>query len=270
MNGTSRLAVFLLAFLAITHPGVANSQVPAAPQAAAQAHGTREDASRGKDGTPQDFVVCTGWHALCTESLDCQVSGDKANCPCARVNENHIVATAEIQDTEAKRRTLDRCTTGHPCQVDEAPVCKAIQSGRYEVDHARYDWVSTYSYRGWCSILQKGFKACEPQAPGYTGDRSWAICDAAPCTENPDPSNPEKPLSCQCRVQQSAFVGLDGCSGLNGGIMSSFPASAWDFQRNTYPFAMPGYEYVQGACNALRSDPLPHAQEGGSGEGNRR
>jgi hypothetical protein len=32
---------------------------------------------------------------------------------------------------------------------------------------------------------------------------------------------------------------------------------AWDFQNNTYPFPMPGYEYVQGACAPLGSDPLP-------------
>jgi hypothetical protein len=32
--------------------------------------------------------------------------------------------------------------------------------------------------------------------------------------------------------------------------------SGWDFQNNTYLFPMPGYEYVQGACAPLKSDPL--------------
>ncbi|WP_430233688.1 hypothetical protein [Nitrosomonas communis] len=99
--------------------------------------------------------------------------------------------------------------------------------------------------------------ACDQYTPGYTGDLYWAICDAAPCTENPNSSNPDKPLSCQCRVENTPFVGFGGCTGVNGGIMSSFPLWAWDFQRNTYPFAMLGYEYVQGACATLKSDPLP-------------
>jgi hypothetical protein len=80
----------------------------------------------------QDFVVCTGWHALCTASPDCRMNGDTADCDCLRVNEPHIVATAEIQDSAVKRLTLTECTNEHPCDVDEAPVCKAIQEGRYK------------------------------------------------------------------------------------------------------------------------------------------
>ena len=63
---------------------------------------------------PEDFVVCSGWHALCSASPDCQMNGEKASCDCARVNENHIVATNEIQDLMAKRLTLARCTNTHP------------------------------------------------------------------------------------------------------------------------------------------------------------
>ena len=43
---------------------------------------------------PQEFVVCTGWHALCTASPDCKMNGDKADCDCLRVNETHIVETS--------------------------------------------------------------------------------------------------------------------------------------------------------------------------------
>jgi hypothetical protein len=185
------------------------------------------------------------------------VNGDEANCDCLRVNETHIVETTEIQDAAVKRLTQAKCTNKHPCDVDQAPVCKAIKHGKYKVNNVEYDWVSTYSYRGWCSLLPK-LRACDQHATGYTGDLYWAICDAAPCTESQNPSNPDRPLICQCRVvQDTPFVGTNGtCTGDRGGIMSSFPLWAWDFQRNTYPIPVPGYEYVQGACAPLTSDPL--------------
>lgn len=207
--------------------------------------------------TPQEIVVCTGWHALCTASPDCTVNGDKADCDCMRANEAHIMVTSEIQDSAVKRLTQIKCTNVHPCDVDQAPVCKAIKYGQYEVDNVKYDWVSTYSYRGWCGLLQWNLQSCYPDAPGYSGDSKWAVCDGAPCTENRNSSDPNRPLSCQCRVvENEPFVGMKGsCTGDNGGIMSSMPVSAWDFEKNTYPFPMPGYEYVQGACAPLKSDP---------------
>lgn len=206
---------------------------------------------------PQEFVVCTGWHALCSASFDCKMNGDTADCDCMRVNEAHIVLTTEIQDTEVKRQTQIKCTNVHPCDVDQAPICEAIRNGQYEVDNVKYEWVSTYSYRGWCSILDLKFTACDPGADGYVGDSYWAICDAAPCTENRNPSDPNRPLSCECRVVKDIpFVGMkDSCTGDNG-IMSSMAASGWDFQNNTYSFPIPGYEYVQGACTPVGSDPL--------------
>ena len=205
---------------------------------------------------PQELVVCTGWHALCSASTDCRVNGDKADCDCLRVNETHIVMTTEIQDIVVKHLTQTKCTNEHPCAVDEAPVCNAIKYGKYSVDHVKYDWVSTYSYRGWCNIFLK-FKPCDQRSAGYAGDPDWAICDAAPCTENPTPSNQEKPLVCQCRVvKNTPFVGTNGgCKGDGGGIMSSFDLWAWDFENKTYPIPVPGYEYVRGACAPLTSDP---------------
>lgn len=215
----------------------------------------RSPTTSARSRVAQEFVACTGWHALCSASFDCKLSGDKATCDCMRVNETHLVETSEIQDTAAKRLTLATCTDEHPCQVDQAPVCKAIADGQYRVDDVTYEWVSTYSYRGWCSLLAEKPKACDPGAAAYTGDTSWAICDAAPCTENPNPSDPVRPLSCQCRVERTAFVGPGGrCTGDNRGIISSFPLSAWDFESNTYKTPMPGYEYVQGACAPLSSD----------------
>jgi len=217
---------------------------------------TTDNGTQNFIDAPQEFVVCNGWHALCTASTDCTMYGDKADCDCMRVNETHIVYTSEIQDTVVKNLTQAKCTNKHPCDVDQAPVCYAIKYGQYEVNGIKYDWVSTYSYRGWCSLLN--LTSCDQTATGYSGDRYWAICDAAPCTENQNASNPDKPLICQCRVRDTPFVGMNGsCTGDNGRIMSSMPLWAWDFQNNTYPFHMPGYEYVEGACAALKSDPLP-------------
>ncbi len=214
--------------------------------------------SNSTTNVPQPLVICTGWHALCTDSTACQVNGMGANCDCMRVNETHIVETGEIQDQAVKLRTLRRCTMEHLCAVDEAPVCAAIKNAQYQVDNVKYRWVSTYSYRGWCTLLQRKLAACYPGTDGYKGDLNWAICDVAPCIENPDPADPNKPLSCQCRVKEGSFVGTNGtCTGDNGGIMSSMPTELWDFTNNTYAAPMPGNQYVRGACDPLKSDPPP-------------
>ena len=257
MNRVGGLVLRALVVLAMANLNFVSAQAETAPQPAAQVDEKAASSNRRFIDTPQELVVCTGWHALCSASTDCKVNGDKADCDCFSVDETHIVETSEIQDRAIKRLTEAKCTSEHPCDVDQAPVCKAIKNGKYSVDNVKYDWVSTYSYRGWCSLLSK-LKACDLHATGYSGDLRWAICDAAPCTEKQHPSNPHKPLSCQCRVvADTPFVGTNGsCTGDDGGIMSSFPLSAWDFRNNTYPIPVPGYEYVQGACAPLTSDPL--------------
>lgn len=255
MKRVGNFVIRSLVALAMAHLTFVNAHAQQTLTPAAQ---VAEGNSHNSVNAPQELVVCTGWHALCTASPDCKMNGDQATCDCLRVNETHIVETTEIQDPAIKRMTQIRCTNVHPCAVDQAPVCGAIKSGQYEVDNVKYNWVSTYSYRGWCSLLQQKLVACDPTAPGYGGDVNWAICDAAPCTENPNPSDPNRPLSCQCRVvENTPFVGTNGsCIGENGGIISSMLASGWDFQNNTYTFPMPGYQYVQGACAPLQSDPL--------------
>lgn len=220
--------------------------------------GAGEKPENSPAGAPQAFVACTGWHALCSASTDCKMRGDKAYCDCWRVNETHIVETTEIQDTSVKRLTQARCTEKHPCDIGEAPVCKTISNGRYKVGNVNYEWVSTFSYRGWCSLLKVQPKACDQHAEGYNGDLYWAICDVAPCIKKRNPSDPDRPLSCQCRVQNTPFLGTNGsCTGDNGGIMSSSPLSSWDFKNNTYRIPLPGIDFVQSACAPLRSDPFP-------------
>ena len=247
MKTVGRLVVASLVFLAIADVGLVDAQAEKVAQPKGQV---------GHD-VPQEFVVCTGWHALCSASPDCTMNGDKANCDCLRVNETHIVDTTGIQDAAVKRLTQAKCTAEHPCGVDQAPVCKAIKYGKYKVDNVKYDWVSTFSYRGWCSLLEVKPVACDQHATGYTGDLYWAVCDGAPCTENQNPSDPDRPLSCQCRVERTPFVGTNGtCTGDKGGIMSSSPLWTWDFQNNTYRIPLPGLEYVEGACAPLKSDSL--------------
>jgi hypothetical protein len=261
MKKVERLVIKSLVFLAIVNPDFVIAQAQNAPQPVAQAGEKTNNSSHNFSNAPQEFVVCTGWHSLCSASYDCKMNGDKADCDCLRVNEPHIVETASIQDTAVKHLTQAQCTTRYPCDADQAPVCKAIAYGQYEVDNVAYDWVSTFSYRGWCSLLQGRPKACDPSAADYTGDLYWAVCDGAPCTENQNPSDPNKPLSCQCRVENARitpFLGTNGsCTGDNGGIMSSSPLWTWDFQNNSYRIPLPGMEYVQGACAPLESDPLP-------------
>ena len=259
MKRVEGLLLKSLVFLAIANLNLVNVQAQAAPQPVEQ---VSEKTDGRTHNLPQAFVVCTGWHALCTASYDCRIKSDgTVDCDCMSVNESHVVETSAIQDTAVKRRTQAECTNKHPCDVDQAPVCKAIRYGQYEVDNVKYDWVSTFSYRGWCDLLQVEIKACDPRLADYIGDRHWAVCDAAPCTENANPFDPNRPLTCQCQILNTPFLGTNGsCTGDNGGIMSSSPLLTWDFTQKTYRIPIPGLEYVQGACAPLRSDLLPARQ----------
>lgn len=238
------VAISFAAWMALVH-------LPSCVAAAGEKDGAESRA------VPDIVVTCTGWHALCTASTDCQRNGDRAACDCLRVNEPHIVMTDEIHDPVLRRMTQARCNSKHHCEVDEAPVCKVIRDGQYEVNGVKSKWVSTYSYRGWCGLYRA--KACNLDDEGYRGDRVWAICDAAPCTETVNPLDPNRPLTCDCRVvSEKSFVGTkDSCTGENGGIISAMELWAWDFEKNTFSLPVPGYEYVGPACAALKSDPYP-------------
>jgi hypothetical protein len=117
----------------------------------------------------------------------------------------------------------------------------------------KYDWVSTFSYRGWCDLYRP--RACDPSEPGYVGDSQWTICGVAPCTEMPNPTDPERPLNYQCRIRSGPFVGTkDSCTGESGGIISAMPLEVRDFENKTFTASVPGFDRVRAACAPLRSD----------------
>src|SRR5512140_3087602 len=109
--------LFVLVFLATANLNFADARAQNAAQPAAYVGEKTDSSTRNFPNAPQVFVVCTGWHALCSASPDCKMKGDKASCDCLRVNETHIVETFAIRDPVAKRLTQARCTSGHPCEV---------------------------------------------------------------------------------------------------------------------------------------------------------
>jgi hypothetical protein len=195
----------------------------------------------------QGTVECTGWHALCSLATDCKVVNEEhADCPCWQVNEQYVVVTADISNPDIKEETQSGCTSAHPCAVDESPVCQAIKSGNYTVDGHRYEWVSTYSYRGWC----------ENWKPVRCDAAPWADCMTSPCVENHDRrTDHDRPLVCRCNVKTESFVGTDGrCKSRRGEVMSTINQKFWNFHDKKFTLDMPGYEYVQGACAPIHSD----------------
>lgn len=197
---------------------------------------------------PQAVVECRGAHALCNASIDCQRQGkSKALCPCWNVNEPHLVQTEKIQDELARLETRRRCTKATPCAIDEAPICRVIQEGRYRVDKVTYPGVSTFSYRGWCQTFRP-ISCAAQQGP-------WADCMGAPCQRNP--SNPDRPWTCACSLQHNAFVGINGrCDSPAGQVMSTFARPLWNFETGAFSVPLPGNAFVNiGACRFLRSDP---------------
>ena len=196
---------------------------------------------------PQGAIQCTGWHALCSLATDCRVIDGVAYCDCWKVNEPYVVITADIQDLQVKADTEKACTSVHPCEMDEAPVCKAIKDGTFTVDGIKYEWVSTYSYRGWCDNWN----------PVQCDAGPWADCMTYPCTENQNPTDPNRPLVCQCTVKHLPFVGSNGgCVTGEGEVMSTINQLLWNFDQNQFTLSMPGYEYVKGACAPILSDPV--------------
>ena len=78
---------------------------------------------------------------------------------------------------------------------------------------------------------------------------------AAPCQKNPN--NPDRPWTWQCRIQNSAFAGMNGsCDSAAGQVMSTFERPLWHSQTGAFTLPLPGDDFLNmGACRFLRSDP---------------
>jgi hypothetical protein len=125
MKSVSILVFKPLVFAAIVSLSFVIAQAQNTPKPAKQAG--EESIIRSAHefpNAPQDFVTCSGWHALCSASNDCRMNGDKADCDCMRVNETHIVQTSSILDPMVKHFNDAKCTKAHPCKVDEAPFVR--------------------------------------------------------------------------------------------------------------------------------------------------
>jgi len=85
-----------------------------------------------------------------------------------------LLRRLEIQDAAVKSLTLAECTNERPCDVDQAPVCKAIRHGSFQVNGVEYKWISTYSYRGWCSLIAVKPVPCDQKAKAIPG---FVLCD---------------------------------------------------------------------------------------------
>jgi hypothetical protein len=185
---------------------------------------------------PQPFVVCTGQHALCSFADHCQLSSDgkTANCDCWDVNDTYIVRTSAILDPNAKQATLAACTTAHPCNTDQAPVCQSIANNQFAVNGVTPARVSAFSYVDFCGKFK----------PVTCDSGPWASCMTAPC--EPNRKDPNKPLTCTCPVANGPFLGLQGhCAQPTGTVMSTVPAS-FNFS------LLPGSAFVLESCLALK------------------
>jgi hypothetical protein len=214
-------------------------------------YGSISSAQVATQGMPQASVECSGWHALCSLATDCKIDPYQAGCDCWKVTEQHIVVTSHIKDetfggAPIKELTQSKCTKLHPCGLDQAPVCQAIKNLL-----PNGQWVSTFSYRGWCEHWDP--VKCEGPDAG-----PWADCMTSLCTKIQDPKDPNRPLSCQCQVNTGNFVGTEGsCQTQQGTVMSTIPLASWDFRNGTFSFSVPGDEYVKESCLPVSSDREP-------------
>ena len=71
MKKVGSLVLKTLVFLAVANFNLVNVQAQNGPQTTPG--GKKRD-------VPQEFVVCTGWHALCSASFDCRMIGNPGSC----------------------------------------------------------------------------------------------------------------------------------------------------------------------------------------------
>lgn len=191
--------------------------------------------SSAQASTPQDRVLCSGPHVLCSLA-PCEIKDDAtAICRCVEVNDTYAVSLSEIRNDDVSAATKARCTASSPCSLDSAPVCEAIKRGNIEFGSVRVEpgMVSTFSWGGWCSATE-----FDPSRPAVCSPSPWAACMTAPCRRNKDGGGS---VDCQCTWQNSSWIDFRGGGKECSKMVSSVPA---DFDMQQMPFA----SQVLGAC----------------------
>eukprot|EP00747_Dinoflagellata_sp_TGD_P184752 gnl/TRDRNA2_/TRDRNA2_40671_c0_seq2.p1 gnl/TRDRNA2_/TRDRNA2_40671_c0~~gnl/TRDRNA2_/TRDRNA2_40671_c0_seq2.p1 ORF type:complete len:224 (-),score=20.35 gnl/TRDRNA2_/TRDRNA2_40671_c0_seq2:6-677(-) len=187
---------------------------------------------------PQARVQCHGPHALCTMASCSEASHDPITltatmtCDCWFVNSTFAVSQDEILNSSVQSATRSSCTTAHPCQVNEAPVCSAIAEGSVFLgQRTAPGLVSAFSWEGWCSRVQHHTAKVCSASP-------WAACMTAPCSRHSESGK----VSCTCPVTESQWIDFDGggCSR----YISTVPAG-FDMR------VIPGSEFALQACGDL-------------------
>ena len=105
---------------------------------------------------PQARVQCTGPHTLCTHAPCEMVTPTSAVCHCVAVNDTYEVSLDEILNGTLQAETKARCTEASPCELNAAPVCRAVREGGvFGGRAAGPGMVSTFSWAGWCEVNGK-------------------------------------------------------------------------------------------------------------------
>ena len=79
-----------------------------------------------------------------------------AICHCIAVNDTYEVSLDEILNATLQAETKARCTVASPCELNAAPVCRAVREGGvFGGRAAAPGMVSTFSWAGWCEVNGK-------------------------------------------------------------------------------------------------------------------
>jgi hypothetical protein len=150
--------------------------------------------------TPVNMVPCTGKFALCftsgPEPLPCEPTKDGrvANCTCTAQTGLNFVLINAILNFDVWLETVAQCGDGSGClKPDSAPVCKAINSGKF-IPGA--DLISTFDPSSKAAVIA----IFQGQKPLVCPKAPYASCMTAPCMQKKG----ENPV-CSCPVFNGVF-----------------------------------------------------------------
>lgn len=186
------------------------------------------------DDIPQQRVECYGRHALCTFAT-CNINGQ---CNCWIFNSIYTINTYEIFNDTMREITQSKCTMNAECKVNEAPICKAINSQNYYVNNFKSQVTSGFSWENYCDRAN----------PVNCKYGLWAACMTAPCIVDKDKSDS---AICFCKVMNSSWTDFQwpytesNCNGYPSNIISSTVPSGFNMSQ------MPGAQYVDESCKKI-------------------